>query len=262
MDLSPVASLVDTKVDMPASSAEVITMPRDEESSTITSPAKNRSYCHALSVVEVTELAKRLDLTGSVGQDTAKTAENSTVFRMDGKHAMTTTEVDDNSSAQDGRTSMSDGEASGNKQNGVACALRSDFATKTSTSTATSIQTTDSLTKTASDSQKAVVEDTVPVPTIYPPRRPNIFNKSGMKRAARPVYVWSQASGVQDFAKAAETIDDDDGEGFTAEDLKEFQSAGAEKMERKTQRFLHMVNQYSWRPRRLEDLGEAFAIED
>ncbi|KAK3495808.1 hypothetical protein B0T13DRAFT_489451 [Neurospora crassa] len=258
MDLPP----VNTKVDMPASSAEVTPTPGDEESSTVASPTTTRSYCHDLSVLEVTELAKRLDLTGSVDEDTAKTAETSEGLRMDGKHAMTTIKVDDTSSAQDGRISIPDDEAGGSQQDGVTCTICSKSATEISPKTASSAQFSNSPTKTAPESPIATVISNAPVPKIYPPRRPNIFNKRGMKRATRPVYVWSQESGVQDFAKAAETIDDDDGEGFTAEDLKEFQSAGAENIERKTERFLHMVDQHSWRPRRVEDLGEAFAIED
>ncbi|KAJ4406207.1 hypothetical protein N0V85_004546 [Neurospora sp. IMI 360204] len=214
----------------------IATMKDNEEEANIILPTTTRSYCHVLSVVEVIELAKRLDLDGSISQNTADTAKNSEGLQTDGKHEM----IPDN----------------------VACTLRQRPTTEDSAKTALSAQFSNSSTESAPEDQNAAVESTAPVPTIYQPRRPNIFKKRGMKRAARPVYVWSQDSGAGDVAKATETIDDDDGEGFTAEDLQEFQSAGAEKMERKTKRFLHMVSQYSWRPRRVEDLGEAFEIED
>ena len=115
---------------MPASSAEVTPTPGDEESSTIASPTTPRSYCHALSVDEVTELAKRLDLTGSVDEDTVKMAGTSEGLRMDGKHAMKPIEVDIRSSAQDGRTYVSDDKSGGSQQDGVTCTICSKSATE------------------------------------------------------------------------------------------------------------------------------------
>lgn len=62
----------------------------------------------------------------------------------------------------------------------------------------------------------------------------------------------------------ASTVEDteDDADGLTMEEIKAFQAEEQEKMARKTAGFLRMASQYSWRPRVVEDLGEAFEIEE
>ena len=97
---------------------------------------------------------------------------------------------------------------------------------------------------------------TEPVVTVYPPRRPNIFSK---RRPQRNV-GWSAETLVTIPSHATGGAGSDDG--LTKEELEEFQAAGQAKMARKTEGFLRMASRHNWRPRVVEDLGEAFAIED
>lgn len=95
------------------------------------------------------------------------------------------------------------------------------------------------------------------VPTIYPPRRRNIFSKSAPQRNVQ----WSKEVLATIPTNAAE--DSDDGEdGFTLQELQQFQAEGKEDMEGKTEGFLRMASSNTWRPRKVEDLGELFEIED
>lgn len=93
-----------------------------------------------------------------------------------------------------------------------------------------------------------------PVVRAYPPRRPNIFSKRAPKRNVG----WSPE--VLDTIPHHAT--EDDNYGLTAEEFEEFTAAGQAKMGRKTEGFKRMFNQHSWKILPLNDLDEAFALED
>lgn len=101
------------------------------------------------------------------------------------------------------------------------------------------------------------VASTAPVPTYYPPRRPNIF------KARAKHLQWDRNPIATDVVNKAEGVveDVDDGEDFTMEDLEEFNSIRRQQIQKKTERFVRMVQQTVWHLR-VEDLGSVQEIEE
>ncbi|EGO51859.1 hypothetical protein NEUTE1DRAFT_141775 [Neurospora tetrasperma FGSC 2508] len=101
------------------------------------------------------------------------------------------------------------------------------------------------------------VASTEPVGIYYPPRRPNIFRARAKhlrfpKCDRNPV-----ASHVVNKSDDAMKDDDDS----SIEGLEEFESESKRNMERKTKRFMSVVQQCAWRSR-VEDLGTVQEIEE
>ncbi|EGZ76311.1 hypothetical protein NEUTE2DRAFT_122959 [Neurospora tetrasperma FGSC 2509] len=170
-----------------------------------------RSYCHVLSVTEIIELTKRLDIHCSVSLDEADTGMDCEGSPHDDKHTTTPADIDMLACAQAGNPFPLDSKPLVYQQSDAAGALKS-----TSTEERTSPQ-----------------------------------------RNVR----WRPELASLETTHATED-EEKDGDGLTTEELRDFQSEREAQMRQKTERFLHMVSQYSWRPRVVEDLGEIFEIED
>lgn len=103
------------------------------------------------------------------------------------------------------------------------------------------------------------VTSTDPVGIYYPPRRPNIF-RARAKHLRFPECDRNPAA--SDAVDKSEGImEDDDDDDFSFKDLEEFQSEAKLKMEKKTNRFMSVVQQCAWRSR-VEDLGTVQEIEE
>ncbi|KAK1782014.1 hypothetical protein QBC45DRAFT_430265 [Copromyces sp. CBS 386.78] len=102
------------------------------------------------------------------------------------------------------------------------------------------------------------ITSTQPTPTIYPPRRPNIF-RTRQKHVRFPV---SGLSAVAPRAADPATEELEAADGFPVADRQEFQEDVQNRMTQKTARFMSKMRENAWKQRRVEDLGEVFAIED
>ncbi|EGO51860.1 hypothetical protein NEUTE1DRAFT_141776 [Neurospora tetrasperma FGSC 2508] len=235
MTLPKDTPLVD-KAAMPTTPDEVLPTEEKEECATISPQDK-----HTLCISDVVKSTKRLNI-------------------HDEKDAATPANIDIPECRHDDKALMSDSKPVGIQQSETASSFyiapaeevlpQPHLSTTSSTKSSTKIEV-------ANESNTTALTSTEPVPTIYPPRRPNIFNKRAPRRNVRwrPEVLASLAPhATEDVAK--------DGDGLTLEELQEFQSENREVMEKKTAKFLGMVSQYSWRPRVVEDLGEAFALDD
>ncbi|KAK3395802.1 hypothetical protein B0T20DRAFT_455621 [Sordaria brevicollis] len=256
------------EVVMPTHSADVTPMAKNTKENSKPSPRSSANADqHALAVVEITELTKRIALDGPAGQDKADTAKNNNVLQPDNDRITKIGNKDAPTSSKDAKPSITDTELAVTQQKDDNSTQLYKPDQEVTANKALITRRTDLASDNIPDlDYNTTTVDTIPVPYVYPPRRPNIFKKRGLKRAAaRPVYVWSKESGVQDIIdKAAKNAEDgdDDGEEFTAEDLKDIQSAQEEYVSKKTEAFKQMVSQHCWQTRKVVDLGEAFALED
>ncbi|KAK1782015.1 hypothetical protein QBC45DRAFT_319723 [Copromyces sp. CBS 386.78] len=251
-------SKVDSRVEMPANSAEAIPSPRDSsQSPTITSPAKAYSCSHALTVAEVIEMTKNLNLDSPTGQSTI-TIMNGEELKSDDIPATAPVDNDTATCTQDIKAFSLDNERIRTLQDEVTCAPGRGSDLEDSPTGNTSTSSTNSPTMiVAKKLDHDILASTQPVPVVYPPRRRNIFSRSAPQRN----FQWSKEILATIPTHATEDSDDDE-DGFTMEESQQFQAEGKEKMERKTEGFLRTVSQYSWRPRVVEDLGEVFKLED
>ncbi|KAK3950172.1 hypothetical protein QBC32DRAFT_376932 [Pseudoneurospora amorphoporcata] len=241
-------SKVDSRVEMPANPAEVIPSPKySNQSPIISSPTKAYSYSRALTVAVVIEMTKNLNLDSPTRQSMI-TIKNGEELKSDDTATCT----------QDIKAFSLDNERIGTQQDEVTCApgCGSDLEDSPTGNTSTS-STNSSTMIVAKKLDKDTLVSAQPVPVVYPPRRRNIFSKSAPQRNVQ----WSKEILATIPTHATEDSDNDE-DGFTMEELRQFRAEGKEKMERKTEGFLRTVGQYSWRPRVVEDLGEVFELED
>ncbi|KAK3395804.1 hypothetical protein B0T20DRAFT_487252 [Sordaria brevicollis] len=99
------------------------------------------------------------------------------------------------------------------------------------------------------------VTSTQPIPTVYPPRRANIF-KTRTKNLRYPDAAYNPVG------PNASSSDLEKADGFDGPDMDQFQAEVRETMKRKTEMFMRNMSQHNWTKRRVEDLGELFAIEE
>ncbi|KAK3356083.1 hypothetical protein B0H65DRAFT_439251 [Neurospora tetraspora] len=103
------------------------------------------------------------------------------------------------------------------------------------------------------------IQSTSPVPTIYPPRRPNIF-RTRQKHLCFPTSVYGRGQVGPDAVNTTQKLEAADG--FSVADIEEFQAEIKERMMKTSEKFMNMVRQSAWQQRRVEDLGEVFEIEN
>ncbi|KAK3395803.1 hypothetical protein B0T20DRAFT_443820 [Sordaria brevicollis] len=102
------------------------------------------------------------------------------------------------------------------------------------------------------------LQSTRPVPTVYPPRRPNVF-RTRQKNVRYPI---SGLNAVAPVNVGNQTEDLEAADGFPVADMEEFQAEIQEKMRKKTASFMNKVAQRTWTERPVEDLGELFTIDN
>ncbi|CCC06375.1 hypothetical protein SMACR_00589 [Sordaria macrospora] len=104
----------------------------------------------------------------------------------------------------------------------------------------------------------AATASTRPVGVYYPSRRPNIF-RARAKHLRFPEFDHKPVTSDA-VDKSAGDMEEDDDE-FTMEDLEELQSAQKEETEKKTKKFVSIVQQTTWGSR-VEDLGTVHEVEE